>query len=94
VLADLGLDDDAATLHGATRRPRTGPAPYGADSDMLQHTANALLLRLGQHDFDTHASRGAGLPDDEVVEFALEAVRRARDAEHHQVSSDDSLNAS
>jgi predicted ATPase len=81
VLADVGLDDAAATLHGATRRPRTGPAPYGADSAMMQETADTLLRRLGRHDFDTHVSRGAGLPDDDVVEFALEAVRRARNAE-------------
>jgi predicted ATPase/DNA-binding SARP family transcriptional activator len=94
VLAHVELNSDAATLYGATRRPRTGPAPYGADSDMMQHTANALLQRLGQHDFDTHVRRGAGLPDDEVVKFALEAVRRARDAEHHHVSGDDSLNTS
>lgn len=92
VLADLGLNGDAATLHGATRHPRTGPAPYGADFDVMQQTADALLRRLGQHDFDSHVSRGAGLPDDEVVKFALEAVRRARDAEHHHVSGDDMLN--
>ena len=90
VLVDIGLHDDAATLHGAARRPRTGPPPYGADSDMMQQTADALLQRLGQHDFDTQANRGAGLPDDEVVKFALEALGRARDAEHHQVSGDDS----
>jgi hypothetical protein len=87
---DIGLHHDAAALHGAARRPRTGPAPYGADSEMMQQTADALLQRLGQHDFDTQASRGAGLPDDEVVKFALEALGRARDAEHHQVSGDDS----
>lgn len=90
VLADLGLDDAAATLHGATRRPRTGPAPYGADSDMMRRTADTLLRRLGRHDFDTHVSRGAGLPDDEVVTFALEAVRRARTAVHLQANGDDS----
>jgi predicted ATPase/DNA-binding SARP family transcriptional activator len=78
VLADLGLDHDAATLHGATRRPRTGPAPYGADSAMMQETATTLLQRLGQDDFDTHVTHGADLADDEVVTFALQAVRRAR----------------
>jgi hypothetical protein len=82
VLADLDLNDDAATLHGAARRPRTGPAPYGADSAMMQETATTLLQRLGQDDFDAHVTQGADLADDEVVTFALQAVRRARDTRH------------
>jgi hypothetical protein len=82
VLADLDLNHDAATLHGATRRPRSGPAPYGADSAMMQETATTLLRRLGQDDFDAHVTHGADLADDEVVEFALQAVRRARDTKH------------
>ena len=84
VLADLDLDHDAATLHGATRRPRTGPAPYGADSAMMQETATTLLQRLGQDDFDAHVTHGADLADDEVVKFALQAVRRARGTQHHE----------
>jgi predicted ATPase/DNA-binding SARP family transcriptional activator len=92
VLADLGLNDDAAALHGATHRPRTGPVPYGADSAMMQDTARTLLERLGQRDFDAHVTQGVGLTDDEVVTLALQALHRARDAEHHQVSGDDSLN--
>ena len=80
VLAELGLNQDAATLQGATHRPRTGPAPFGADSAMMQETAGVLLHRLGQHDFDANLSHGADLADDDVVSFALEALRRARDA--------------
>lgn len=79
-LADLGLSRDAAILHGAARRPRSGPAPYGADSVMMQATADALLERLGQHDFEAHVAEGAALTDDDVVKLALQAVLRARDS--------------
>lgn len=89
VLADLGLNHDAATLYGATQRPRTGPAPYGADSAMMQETANTLLQRLGEHAFGANATRGAGLADDDVVKFALQAVHRARGTEHRQLVGDD-----
>ena len=83
VLADLGLNDDAATLYGATQRPRTGPAPYGTDSAMMQETAQTLLQRLGRHDFDAHVTQGTDLADDDVVTFALQAIRKARDTDHH-----------
>jgi predicted ATPase/DNA-binding SARP family transcriptional activator len=79
VLADLDLPADAATLHGAARRPRTGPAPYGADAAMMEETATTLLRRLGHDAFDAHVTHGADLADDEVVKFALQAVRRARE---------------
>jgi hypothetical protein len=59
---------------------------------MMQDTARTLLERLGQRDFDAHVTQGVGLTDDEVVTLALQALHRARDAEHHQVSGDDSLN--
>ena len=78
LLTDLGLDGDAATLHGAAHHPRTGPEPYGSDSTMMRHTGDALLQRLGQHDFDAHTTQGASLHDDDVVRLALDAVRRAR----------------
>lgn len=84
VLADLGLDADAATLHGATQAPRTGPAPYGQDSAMMELTATELLRRLGRQDFDAHASLGADLADDDVADFALRAVRHGRDARAHR----------
>lgn len=80
VLADLGLDEDAATLHGATHHPRTGPAPYGHDSVVMEQTASTLLRRLGRRDFDAHVTFGADLADDDVADFALRAVLHARDA--------------
>lgn len=79
VLADLGLNDVAAVLHGATHCPRTGPVPYGADSAMMQDTANTLLERMGQRDFDTRVKWGVGLSDDEVLTLALQALQRARE---------------
>lgn len=84
VLADLGLDHDAAILQGAARQPRSGPAPYGADSAMMEATAATLIRRLGDDDFNTHLSQGANLTDEEVITFALEAVRRARGAGQHE----------
>ena len=51
---------------------------------MMEETATALLRRLGHEAFDAHVTHGAGLADDEVVKFALQAVRRARDAKHHK----------
>ncbi|MEA2312142.1 MAG: hypothetical protein QOE28_2110 [Solirubrobacteraceae bacterium] len=81
-LADLGLNRDAAILHGAAHSPRSGPAPYGADSAMMQETADALLQRLGEHDFEAHVTEGAALTEDDVVKLALQAVLRARDSAH------------
>ena len=96
VLADLDLHHDAATLHGATHRPRTGAAPFGADSAMMRETASMLLRRLGKDDFDTHVMHGADLADDEVVTFALQAVRRARGIRDrvHEANGDHALNRS
>jgi len=79
-LVDLGLNRDAAILHGAAHSPRSGPAPYGADSAMMQKTADILLQRLGQRDFAAHVAEGAALTDDDVVKLALQVVLRARDA--------------
>lgn len=88
VLADLGLDEDAATLHGATLHPRTGPAPYGHDLAMMEQTARTLLQRLGRDDFDAHVSRGATLADDDVAAFALQAVLRGRAGKRTPATTD------
>jgi predicted ATPase len=77
-LAELGLSDDAAILHGAALTPRSGPAPYGADLVLMQETADALLERLGSEGFEARAAGGRALADDDVVKVALQAVARAR----------------
>jgi predicted ATPase/DNA-binding SARP family transcriptional activator len=77
-LAELGLSDDAAILHAAALAPRSGPAPYGADSVLMQETADALLDRLGPDELEARAAEGRALTDDEVVTVALQAVDRAR----------------
>lgn len=88
VLADLGLDDDAATLHGATLAPRTGPAPYGHDAAMMERTATTLLRRMGRHAFAAHASVGASLAEDDVAEVALQAVGHARETQTRRPGPD------
>jgi hypothetical protein len=58
---------------------------------MMQETANTLLHRLGQHTFDANADKGAALDDDDVVEFAINAVHRARATEHQQPRRGDAV---
>jgi predicted ATPase/DNA-binding SARP family transcriptional activator len=72
-LARLGAMRDAAVLYGATRNPRTGPAPFGADANLLHDTAARIQVALG-NDFEACASAGAALNDDEVVAITLTAI--------------------
>jgi hypothetical protein len=72
-LARVGATEDAALLYGATRNPRTGPAPFGADLDLLKDAGDRLRAALGG-DFDARASAGAALSDDDVVRMALAAI--------------------
>jgi hypothetical protein len=77
-LAELGLSDDAAILHAAALTPNSGPAPYGADSVLMQETADALLDRLGREKLEARSAEGRALSDDDVVTVALQAIARAR----------------
>jgi molybdopterin biosynthesis enzyme len=65
---------------GTAARIFTGATvPEGADAVLMQETADALLERLGRHEFEARAAQGRALSDDAVVDTALEAVARARD---------------
>jgi hypothetical protein len=72
-LARVGAVEHAAVLYGATMSPRTGPAPFGTDADMLRDAAEYLRTKLGDA-FERHASAGAVLSDDDVVRMTLSVI--------------------
>jgi len=72
-LTRVGAMEDAAMLYGATMNPRTGPAPFGTDVDVLRQTAETLRAALGD-EFETRVAAGAALHDDEVVRMTLSVI--------------------
>jgi tetratricopeptide (TPR) repeat protein len=77
LLVRLGAFRDACILYGAAEAAQTGARPYGTDEAMLQEAAARLRAQIGEDTFRRLAEEGAALGEDEIIRFALDAVRRA-----------------
>ena len=67
----------AAALYGAVTSASCGAPPFGADADRLRQPAALLRQHLTGPEFRFHAGEGEQMNDDQVIEFALQAMARA-----------------
>jgi tetratricopeptide (TPR) repeat protein len=77
LLARGGAWHDAAVLYGAVTSASTGAPPFGADADRLRRSAALLRQHLADAEFASSVEDGARMDDNQVIQFALEAIDRA-----------------
>jgi tetratricopeptide (TPR) repeat protein len=77
LLARGGAWHDAAVLYGAVTSASTGAPPFGADADRLRRSAALLRQHLADAEFSSSVEDGERMDDNQVIQFALEAIGRA-----------------
>ncbi|MET0136388.1 MAG: AfsR/SARP family transcriptional regulator, partial [Kibdelosporangium sp.] len=76
LLARVGDDEAAVTIHGALRVSGTAIQPAGREAERLHNTVVGLQQRLGIKCFARASARGASMSDDTAIAFAETALTR------------------
>jgi hypothetical protein len=76
LLLRLGVDEDAAVLHGIVTSRSTASPPYGADARRLDEAHRELARRLGAEGLADARGRGAAMRDDQAVAWIDDLLER------------------
>jgi ATP/maltotriose-dependent transcriptional regulator MalT len=78
LLVRCGSHREAAVLYAATTQARSNAPPYGRDQALLDDVHRHLDLRFSAAERQALFEHGRSLNDDDVVDLALDAIRRAQ----------------
>ena len=76
LLLRLGVDADAAVLHGIVSSRSTASPPYGADARRLDEAHRELARRLGDERLGDACARGAAMRDDQAITWIDDLLDR------------------
>ncbi len=77
LLVRVGAWRDAATLYGAVASASSGAPPYGTDANRLRQSVALLRDHLTSAEFRSCIGKGEQLDGTQVIDLALQAIRRA-----------------